>query len=234
MLIAIAGKQQILYACQRSETEREAVYNLQPNVPSSRDTPLTEFECGSIGYDLRADGSCCELQTKAVKISSLADFPRPGVEIKTVPDELAYLENLLSTCRTRIEGFAKLRDALLAPPPTNPSSQFVEGKSEGKDDVDSAGETGPHKAASTLPKYVEAAYQSYKVAAIRIGGETEPTDQQAYDWLNESGPPEYKLPETFKTWQRYVRKGRQHNNTPKHHRHNGQISRSAIRLSETN
>lgn len=77
--------------------------------------------------------------------------------------------------------------------------------------------------ASGLTSTVLKAYHSYDIAAQQFG--SPPTDRQAYDWLREHGPSEYKLP-SFETWQRYVRKGREHYDTRKHERRTGRTGRS--------
>lgn len=135
--------------------------------------------------------------------------PRPEVEEGTlVVSQSGMVSILLNTARS----FARqVRDAISVGERTS---------------------SNPNSQPKRLSKCEEAAYQSYQVAVGRIGVETEPTDQQAFDWLKEHGPPDYELPDSFHTWQKYVRTGRRYYGTQKRGKRGGQSSRSAIRLDQ--
>lgn len=71
------------------------------------------------------------------------------------------------------------------------------------------------------------ALAGYLQAARCLGGD--PTDQQAYDWLNEN---EARLPVPFETWARYLREARKHQGLQKNQRRAGRIGRSIVRSNE--
>jgi len=96
-----------------------------------------------------------------------------------------------------------------------------DGEPTGKSEPD-----GDPAESSALPApRFERAYQSSKLAETDGDFDKQPTDSQAYEWLKEHGPEDYKLP-FFPTWQRYVRRGRRHHKTQKHSPRSGRTGRS--------
>jgi hypothetical protein len=80
------------------------------------------------------------------------------------------------------------------------------------------------KAIKELAKRYEAAYQSFKHAESEM--ESGLTDRQAFDWLKENGLSAYKLPREYRTWTRYLRKGREHYGEQKNQPRAGRGGRS--------
>jgi len=75
----------------------------------------------------------------------------------------------------------------------------------------------------------EQTYRAYEVAVTRLGQGA--TDMEAYQWLREYRPAEYKLP-AFATFTRYLRKARRHYGAQKHRPRLGRRGRSFVHQSE--
>lgn len=67
----------------------------------------------------------------------------------------------------------------------------------------------PDNSGRTLPPRAEIAWNSYELATQELmkTSDDPPTDDEAYQWLQENGPSEYKLP-TLGSWKRNVRLAR--------------------------
>jgi hypothetical protein len=82
-----------------------------------------------------------------------------------------------------------------------------------------------------LRKAFRNAYASYERAMNHF--EREITDEEAYKWLKEEDPDtDYKLPRSFDTWQRYVRKGREARGTQKYEIQKSVVTSKSIVRSE--
>jgi len=128
------------------------------------------------------------------------------------PDEID--PRLIAAIETAVVKLAEIIEAE-APAADLPAGDAIE-----------AAATEGSNGAEQLPKRVEQAYLAHKLAVDRIGGD--PSDREAYDWLEENGPDEYGLPPSFDTWARYVRRAREHYSTQKNSPRHGREAPSVV------
>jgi hypothetical protein len=111
---------------------------------------------------------------------------------------------------------------------------------DGTDHVPNDDPAAPHESTTTNPEKntspssrlkpcEERAYWSYEHARKVLGGDA--ADKEAYEWLCERGPTEYRLPK-FTTWARHVREGRRQHGTQRKGPRAGRTGRSVVSENE--